>query len=169
MVFGATVIALYLLLMNGRTMLGFGPDDAHGDAGSNLFDLTVSVALVLLLIERRAAGTRSSLSRFLGDISYPLYLLHWPVLCLLLAGSVRLLGAGWIAVHVELWTVSLFALSAPLLILLAWSCYRWLERPAIAAGKRLADRLSRRSPIETKEGFSGYGVVAVTNAETGHV
>jgi peptidoglycan/LPS O-acetylase OafA/YrhL len=143
--FVLVTIALYVLLMNGRTLFGLGRGDAHGDAACNLFDLTVASILIVLLMEHRTSWTPAPLWRFLGDISYPLYALHWPILCLLLVGSVRLFGTVWIAAHIELWTISMFVGSALLLVVLAWNGYWWLERPAIAVGKRLADGLSRRS------------------------
>lgn len=159
---------LNVLLMNGRTLLEVGHGDAHGNAASNLFDLTVASILIVLLMGRRANWVPLPLLRFLGDISYPLYALHWPILCFLLAGSVQLLGTVWIAAHIEIWTISMFVGSALLLVALAWGGYRCLERPAIAAGKRLTNSLTRRTRISTRMADSrlaGGGAAAVTRTE----
>ena len=166
--FALMTIALYVLLMNGRTLLGVGHGDAHGNAASNLLDLTIASILIVLLMERRANWAPLPLLRFLGDISYPLYALHWPILCFLLAGSVQLLGTVWIAAHIEIWTISMFVGSALLLVALAWGGYWFLERPAIAAGKRLTNSLTRRTRISPRMADSmlaGGGGAAATRTE----
>jgi peptidoglycan/LPS O-acetylase OafA/YrhL len=137
-------IGLYALLMCGRTALNLGE---HGVALGNLFDLTVASALVVLLLERRPEGGSKGYLNFLGDISYPLYLLHWPVLCMLLAGSVKLLGADLVETHFELWAASMFVGSLTLLLALSIASHHWIERPAIAFGRKITRwSMLRRTP-----------------------
>ncbi|GAB2710789.1 acyltransferase family protein [Nocardia thraciensis] len=64
----------------------------------------------------RVLSTR--FARWLGDLAYPLYLWHWPILILYLVDTGRpradLLGG-----------IAVIALSAPL----AWATHRWIEQP----------------------------------------
>lgn len=143
--FRIIVLCLYLALMNGRVIIGLGQVDAHGDAASNLVDLAISAILVIFLMERKGEPAAAIFCKLVGDISYPLYLLHWPTLCLLLAGSVRILGIAWISAHLEWWSVTMLLMSGAIVFGLAWASFRWVEKPAIAAGKILADRLTRQS------------------------
>jgi peptidoglycan/LPS O-acetylase OafA/YrhL len=140
-------IGLFAMLMGGRTALNLGE---HGAALGNLFDLTVAFALVVLLLERRPKGGSKGYLNFLGDISYPLYLLHWPVLCVLLAESVRLLGADFVEAHLELWAASMFVCSLTFLLALSIASHHWIERPAIALGKKITHwSMLRRTPQVT--------------------
>jgi peptidoglycan/LPS O-acetylase OafA/YrhL len=134
-VYGLLVCALFLALMNGRSVFQFAD---HGHAPGNLFDTVVSLALVVVLIERRGIQGRTAIASFLGDTSYPVYLLHWPLLCVLLATSVRLFGDSWIQTHAALWQVSMLVLAAVCVWSLAWLSFHFIERPAIRAGRRMA-------------------------------
>jgi peptidoglycan/LPS O-acetylase OafA/YrhL len=69
--------------------------------------------------------------KFLGRISYSLYLTHAVVLMTLAS----LLG-GILSVPL------LLAVAAPVIGLVAWAGYQWLERPSIQLGRVLAARLS---------------------------
>ncbi len=89
------------------------------------------VAGAVALIAAGSVGTGSWLSRrvlghrvlvFVGLISYPLYLWHWPVLAL--ARTLRLDGLA------DAGTLPLVAAS----VLLAWLTYRFVERPLRATG-----------------------------------
>src|SRR6185436_3076581 len=72
--------------------------------------------------------------RFLGDVSYSLYLIH---AALLLAAIHAWHGRAPLAVILA----GTFAVTLPA----AWLSYRFIELPAIQAGRWLCDRL-RRSP-----------------------
>ena len=79
--------------------------------------------------------------RLLGQISYPLYLVHWPVNVLAAAE----LGAG----YTWPWRMAAFALS----VLLAWVIYIGVEKPV----RRWLDRL----PTSTVLGVYGVAVACV--------
>jgi peptidoglycan/LPS O-acetylase OafA/YrhL len=76
---------------------------------------------------QRALGLAAN--RFLGRVSYSLYLVHLPVLAAL-HGQLGLRGPAFV--------VGAIALS----LALAWAGERWVERPAIALGRHLAGRLA---------------------------
>lgn len=72
---------------------------------------------------------------WLGDRSYSLYLLHFPVLALLWFGlhavDVRLVSDAWLYAVVQV------LVGGPLICLAAHACYRWVETPGIALGSGL--------------------------------
>lgn len=74
--------------------------------------------------------------RFLGGISFGLYLIHLPVLCSLGTGL-------FLATHNHLgWSYNAGALSAAAAtigtsILLAWAFHRWIDQPAVSVCKAL--------------------------------
>jgi peptidoglycan/LPS O-acetylase OafA/YrhL len=84
---------------------------------------------------RAGALLRRRVPQFLGRISYSLYLLHAVVLLALLHVA-----------HDQIPTAGIIALMWALSIPLAALCYRWVELPGIAAGKRIAARLDARRP-----------------------
>jgi peptidoglycan/LPS O-acetylase OafA/YrhL len=97
-----------------------------------------ALALVLLVrrVEalRRVAGSR--LASRLGEISYGFYLLHYTVIALV----APLMLSGGEAMSAEVAMVRWLGLAAvvvPVAGLLAAASWRWLEAPAIAAGRRL--------------------------------
>ena len=71
--------------------------------------------------------------RFLGRISYSLYLLHVPVLLVLASLPVGT-GDAWVPFAAFVVVIPVSALS-----------YRFVERPAVVAGNRLCKRLARRT------------------------
>jgi peptidoglycan/LPS O-acetylase OafA/YrhL len=80
-----------------------------------------SAAVILAGQRSWSVGTVLTLRplRFLGVISYSLYLIHWPLLVLPLAG---------LAVGEEL-PLALRLGLATLAVVLAWACQRWVEAP----------------------------------------
>jgi len=86
-------------------------------------------------------------ARFYGRISYSFYLVHLCVMYVTVTGLFfrlppDLLGKGWMC-----WGMLLALVSVALATPLSWACYQWLERPAIAVGKRVC-ACFRRSPTE---------------------
>ena len=70
--------------------------------------------------------------QWLGKISYPIYLVHWPLLILLLLGIVR--------VRPETTSLAAFgillAIGVPVILLTAWLIHKWIESPLMRFGKR---------------------------------
>jgi peptidoglycan/LPS O-acetylase OafA/YrhL len=80
--------------------------------------------------------------RFLGRVSYSLYLVHFPVALALASLAVALPPA----LRDDPWLpFAVFALAIPLAAL----GYRFVERPAIEAGNRLCALLARRTGQRT--------------------
>ena len=77
--------------------------------------------------------------RFLGEISYSTYLVHWPVLVATTAVLRR-----FVELTPSLHFAWLLALGSPLVVLASWALHRWVERPGIALGRRWAQRPSSR-------------------------
>lgn len=132
-------IGLFLLLMNGRLVLGLAK---HGYIGGNLFDMAIAAVLVVVLLERRHPLGDTRLGHFLGDTSYGLYLLHWPVLSILLPVSLTVWGITAMEAPAA-WGTTMLVVSLGLLLGLAWFCYQHVERPAIELGRRLSRRIER--------------------------
>jgi peptidoglycan/LPS O-acetylase OafA/YrhL len=74
----------------------------------------------------------------LGKVSYPLYVVHWPIILLLLAALLRCRP------EISSRDAALFLLACglPLILIAAGLLHRWIEMPFMALGKRL----DRRSP-----------------------
>jgi peptidoglycan/LPS O-acetylase OafA/YrhL len=68
----------------------------------------------------------------LGRISYPIYLIHWPVIIVCLALLLRL-KPGLTSQEA---VVSLFLIAMPTIIFVAWSLHRLVELPLIKFGKQ---------------------------------
>ena len=132
-------IGLFLVLMNGRLVLDLAK---HGHIAGNLFDMVIASALVILLLERRHPLGNTRVGHFLGDTSYGLYLLHWPVLSILLPASLTVWGLTALAAP-EAWGATMLVVSLALLLGLAWLCYQQVERPAIELGRRLSRRIEQ--------------------------
>jgi peptidoglycan/LPS O-acetylase OafA/YrhL len=71
----------------------------------------------------------------LGDISYSLYLLHYPVLCITAKVFAVLQKAVGIDVDVITLSILLAVATCATTIPLAWLCYTYVERPGIKLGK----------------------------------
>ena len=93
-----------------------------------------SGAVILAGVRRRSVASLLAVPalRFLGRISYSVYLVHWPIL---------VLPAASLAVGEELPIAVRIAL-AGLSIVVGWASYRWVEQP-VHRGPRFAWRPSR--------------------------
>lgn len=104
-------------------------------------DLPIAVGAVLMVITgvcsaRTSAFLRLKPVKFFGDISYSLYLYH----------AVVLLGL----VHVlygRLPIVMILALAVGASVLVSWLSYRFIEMPAIRAGRNVAARVERKKLV----------------------
>lgn len=95
---------------------------------NGLYDALCAVVLFPLVVWLGASGkatdrATSGLCKFLGDISYPVYVIHYPFMYLFFAwlwgGEAISLAAAWPV------AVGLFAGS----IVLAWAALRWYDEP----------------------------------------
>lgn len=122
-------------------LLGWRPSPA-GDPPSILVmvvgagALTAGAAFVPALARPLAARP----CRFLGRVSYSLYLLHYPILILLAPLLVR---APVHAADPLLLAAGVLAVGLPLSAL----AYRWVERPAIRAGNAACGVIARRMGV----------------------
>ena len=82
-------------------------------------------------------------TRVLGDISYSLYLVHFPIMCLLAKG-LQLAAPGVEPAIGGIWAGALlFAATTLLSLPAAWASYHYVELPGVRLGKRLW----RRAPV----------------------
>lgn len=77
----------------------------------------------------------------IGEASYGLYLLHFPVVCLVAPFLVGDAPAPDRTTALARW-LTLAAIVLPVSLVLALASWRWIERPAIAAGRRLTRRFA---------------------------
>lgn len=128
--FWAVLIACALLLLTLSYLLRFAvPTDSRGNALLMGLAGIGAGALILAALgaPRLAAMLSTPIPRWLGRVSFSLYLLHVPVI----ASLTFLLGdAHWPLVA---------ALGVPLCLILAWLFFRLVERPS----HRLAKRVGR--------------------------
>ena len=91
-------------------------------------------------------------TRFLGRISYSVYLLHFAVLLLALNSLDGFLPPAWqrsLPAFLLLFAATLAGTSG-----LAWLAYRWVERPCIDLGGRLARCVASRRGHGTPDDFA---------------
>ena len=136
--FVMVVVGLYLGLMNTHSMIQLPMKPGH--FLGNLCDLAFALPLVVLLMERDRgfAGLASGIGRFLGDTSYSVYLLHWPIMVGILAIAGLAFGPATIMAHGELFSAGLLSACLIVTLLAASLSYRYVEKPAVAAGRALA-------------------------------
>jgi peptidoglycan/LPS O-acetylase OafA/YrhL len=70
--------------------------------------------------------------QFVGKISYPLYLVHWPIIIFLMAGIIS-----WrpdISAGTAL--VTMLAVGLPIILFASWLLHKWVEKPLMQYGKK---------------------------------
>src|SRR5262249_5031973 len=75
--------------------------------------------------------------RFLGDISYSVYLLHFLVLCTVIKAFTSLQQASGIRLSIYVLAFALTCVTCAVTILLSWLTYVYVEEPGIEFGKRV--------------------------------
>lgn len=139
-------IMLWRVLAIG-VLIAFAVWDSYGTSLGAAIKGIVGAVLVL------AAGTipwlkralTSRVSLFLGDISFPLYALQFPVMMSFTALTIILVaGWGWLTAYSA---VAIAALSLAVMVVSATLAER-LERPYLRALSRAIDRLTTITPAE---------------------
>jgi len=97
----------------------------------------------------RGIMLRSSF-QWLGNISYPLYLIHWPVLLI----TLRLLLYEYPAISSTEAVLVLFFVAVPLILLAALALHVWIEIPGRTLGRRTLKKLP--SQISGKQPGGDY-------------
>ena len=99
--------------------------------------------LVLIALDRAVLGglLSSPICRWLGRVSYSVYLVHFTVI--LVAQTTLVTPVGWMQ------AAAFIAVVLAVTLGLGALGYRWVERPAIAAGATLAHRLTRATSEHT--------------------
>jgi peptidoglycan/LPS O-acetylase OafA/YrhL len=92
--------------------------------------------------------------QWLGRISYPLYLVHWPLLVFSLAALLRA-KPGLSYGEAALW---LLLLGVPLMLGAAWLLHLWIEAPCMRLAKRLTASTARRPAPIRDWGVTGSDV-----------
>jgi peptidoglycan/LPS O-acetylase OafA/YrhL len=109
----------------------------------NLVEAFFSTCLVAMIVTRPngISWLRSPILVWLGNISFSVYLIHFPLMSCLAWLLYRHLGIG--AVPTFGGAMLLAVLTALITLPLASLCYRYVERPGISAGRGLLDLLHR--------------------------
>ena len=168
-VFACGILAYFLV----RELAGRRPDPSKGAAllavaGMTLFTaigfgkhgwlpehVCFALGFVPLVLGLKVLPTRllvNPATRFLGRISYSVYLLHFAVLLLALNSLGVLLPAAWqrsLSAFLLLFAATLAGTSG-----LAWLTYRCVERPCVDLGSRLARHLASVRRDGTPDDFS---------------
>jgi peptidoglycan/LPS O-acetylase OafA/YrhL len=132
------------LIVAAAAVLFFLPSHVLGSVSPDFAMAVVSgSAVAVLLGVRRSAFLRrifgSARAARLGEISYGFYLLHFTVIALVAPLLFRDGEATTVTMALVRW-VMLAAVVLPVAALLAAASWRWIEAPAIAAGRALARR-----------------------------
>lgn len=128
----AVVIGLLLLACSQLLPLDYYSPLAHAP------ETVVSALIIGSLVggQQRVSWLGSRVLLFIGDISYSVYLLHFPVLCIVAKGLTVFDNP--IALSVLLAT-----LTSLITLPLAWLCYEFVEKPGIALGRHTTPSLLR--------------------------
>lgn len=121
------LIVFYLTLFPLAAIWAIGPFNNYVVCGG--------IALALFLLGTRVMPLRARVLVWLGRISYSLYLFHAPLTMLVLWWVLQQpTGSAWRGGHM----LAYLALCGGLAIGVAAVVERWIERPGIALGRRLA-------------------------------
>src|SRR5262249_33613634 len=112
---------------------------------AHIIETFFSALTISVLISTPVSWMRSRFMKFVGDISYSIYLLHFFVLCLI--------AKAFALVHLELNTVEMAFLLAgatyAVTIPLAWVSYVYVEQSGVRLGKEVVRRHITSAPAST--------------------
>ncbi|KPB13636.1 Acyltransferase 3 [Pseudomonas amygdali pv. sesami] len=130
--FGQKSIRLVLLLaIIGAGIIGPQP---FGISGGFWLAATIMTAVIMLSYRSESGSNRTLI--FLGDISYSLYLVHYSVMVFL----TQLMSKNASPTEKS----GVFILSITASIVMASVMFKWIEKPSIKVGKKVASALSAR-------------------------
>ena len=107
--------------------------------GVHVIETTGACLIIGVLVgaKSRIAVLKSNLLLFVGDTSYSIYLLHYPVLCILAKLFAVIRWHGYLQWGVIPMTFLLIVATCTVTIPLAWLSFRYVENPGILLGKKV--------------------------------
>jgi peptidoglycan/LPS O-acetylase OafA/YrhL len=117
-----------------------------------LYESTLAALLIALLVYSRldCPALRSPVAKYLGDISYSVYLLHFVVCCSVMKGLDALQNANIMHLPIAIKSLIVAISTVTITIPLATLCYRYIELPGIQLGKRFG----QQAKVRLDEGIS---------------
>jgi peptidoglycan/LPS O-acetylase OafA/YrhL len=128
-----TLLALLLAIISAGVI---GPQ-VFGLSGGFWLALVIMTAVIMLSYRHETGSNRALM--FLGDISYSLYLVHYSVMVFVIKAMPENASPAE--------RLCLFILSITAGFALAAAMFKWIEKPAIQAGKKVADALFKRRAV----------------------
>jgi len=131
-------LAGLVMLISVRSLIGYR---GHGDPVDNFIEAIVAACLIARMMHSPPQLFLHPLAVRLGDVSYGIYLIHFPLLYVLIAAA-SAIAPPWYE-HVLGLQVVIICLTLAISIALAGISFRFIEQPGINIGKALAKRVSR--------------------------
>jgi len=138
LVLAAGVCTIFFL--RGLVMLR-DPGLIQNDPLMHMIELAGSAGIIIAINAEPVTLLRNRLLKTLGDISYSIYLLHFPVMCFCAVALSHIIARDNLT---PLESILLFVITSVVTIVTAAAVYRFVELPCMAQGKALADRIRRK-------------------------